>query len=377
LHYLHARSEEEELPWDHISSDISKRYYLKEWHRAIANRTTPDCLTESCSVCGACNYDSVRNVLFDRKRTETRLNIVDPPWEKPISLRESRNETPAALPFSDLDKPEFGSGSLDYIPADSDIDYPFQTPLKPVLIHDNEGQASTKIEFDRTNPLNRPQQSITNRIRIRYAKRGRFKFVGHLELSSILFRAMRRAGIPLAFSQGFSPKPRLIFGPPLQLGIESEWEYVDCFLIQPVTPSNIIEKLNSNLPEGFIFLEATEVPLKAKSLQELIEVQSYKAELNPWVEERKMSINPISFTDRVFIREKSKSSYVKNKKEDKKIRLSEALASFSIKGDSLEFELVTKNSIASLKPNEVIECLTKNDIEEFAISKIGVELNKE
>ncbi|MCB0335186.1 MAG: TIGR03960 family B12-binding radical SAM protein, partial [Bdellovibrionales bacterium] len=86
-HYLHERDVENPLPWDHISCDIPKRYFAKEWQRSIAARTTPDCLTKSCSVCGACDYDATRNVLFDRKRSESRLGILEPAWQAIIDKR--------------------------------------------------------------------------------------------------------------------------------------------------------------------------------------------------------------------------------------------------------------------------------------------------
>ena len=62
--YLRERTSDEALPWDHISCDIPKRYFLKEWERALSMRTTPDCLKYTCSTCGACDYDATRNVLF-------------------------------------------------------------------------------------------------------------------------------------------------------------------------------------------------------------------------------------------------------------------------------------------------------------------------
>src|SRR5690606_33558809 len=63
--------------------------------------------------------------------------------------------------------------------------------------------------------------------RLRYAKFGPARFASHLDLGRALGRALRRAGLPVAYSQGFHPLPKMAFGPPLPVGVESEAEFVD------------------------------------------------------------------------------------------------------------------------------------------------------
>ena len=72
--YLRERDANEALPWDHLSCGIPKSYFLREYQRAVRTKTTADCLTESCSVCGACNYDTRRNVLFPRDEAEAMFH---------------------------------------------------------------------------------------------------------------------------------------------------------------------------------------------------------------------------------------------------------------------------------------------------------------
>lgn len=382
LHYLHARPEDEALPWDHISSDISKKYFLKEWHRAIAARETPDCLTESCSVCGACNYDTHRNVLFDRKRTESRLNIINPPWEKTINNREAAKEAAEIqtnpLPLKDIPleelpeneaDPEFGSGSLDYIPAeDNVIDYPFQNPDKRVAIHENvEHPQVTKVNV--SNPLNREEKTTTHRLRVRYSKLGRFQYIGHLELSSLLFRTIRRLNVPLAFTRGFSPKPRMIFGPPLQLGIESEWEFVDLLMTDKIDAAKFISDMNQILPEGLKLMTAWEVPVKTKSLQEEVEGQEYEVRIT----EENQSIPHFPHAKEWSTRSLSK----KNKEgKEKTFLLKDTLNNLELTGNVLKFSLITKQNIASLKPLEVVEALTDQDPLSYSVRKVGVTMNQ-
>lgn len=384
LHYLHARGEEDALPWDHISSDISKRYFLKEWHRAIEARETPDCLTESCSVCGACNYDSVRNVLFDRKRTEGRLNIINPPWGKTIAARDADKEKiestkrteirPATTELEDLPEdsadPEFGSGSLDYMPVtQSGVDFPFQSPNKPVAIHENVEHlpiaSADDSKFKGNNPLGKAEKRATVKVRVKFSKTGRFQYVGHLELSSLLFRTLRRLNAPIAFSRGFSPKPRIIFGPPLQLGVESECELVDLLMISDIDPSKLVDDANKILPEGLRFISAEIIDLKAKSLQELVEEQTYRVEFHSVNNEA----NPL-----IDLGEWRAKQFTKKNKEgrERTFILGEMLSDLNVENGILKFSLITKQNIASLKPLEVVEALCPEDPLGFSVRKVSL-----
>jgi len=104
------------------------------------------------------------------------------------------------------------------------------------------------------------------RFRSRYAKSGRMVFLGHLDLTRVLIRAFRRARIPLAFSQGFHPLPRISFGPPLPVGYESEAEYLDFQFPGDMNPEEITLRMNQVLSPGVRFIETKEIPLKSPSI---------------------------------------------------------------------------------------------------------------
>jgi radical SAM family uncharacterized protein/radical SAM-linked protein len=97
--YLRERQIEETLPWDHLSCGITKEYFAKEYRRALRDKTTADCLTQSCSICGACNYDTHRNVLWPRTDTEEQFarsvqaesNVVDPQRQFRYRLQYSKS----------------------------------------------------------------------------------------------------------------------------------------------------------------------------------------------------------------------------------------------------------------------------------------------
>jgi radical SAM family uncharacterized protein/radical SAM-linked protein len=88
------------------------------------------------------------------------------------------------------------------------------------------------------------------KVQISYEKVGSARFFGHLELANILLRALRRAAIPVKFSEGFHPKPKVSFDDPLPTGTESEEEHLVLTVPQRVAPQTIMDGLNAQLPEG-------------------------------------------------------------------------------------------------------------------------------
>ena len=91
-----------------------------------------------------------------------------------------------------------------------------------------------------------------------FAKIDSGRFLGHLEMATAFQRAMRRAELPLAYSQGYHPTPRISFGDALPLGLESRVEEMEVVLRQPLTTSEICSRLNAELPPGLEVLEAEE-----------------------------------------------------------------------------------------------------------------------
>lgn len=111
--------------------------------------------------------------------------------------------------------------------------------------------------------------------RLRYAKRGPVRFVSHLDDIRIWERALRKAALPLAFTQGFTPRPRLRFGPALPTGFASAAEYVDIELTEPIPGGALSERVDDALPQGYSILAARSLPAKGESLQAAIVAAEY------------------------------------------------------------------------------------------------------
>jgi radical SAM-linked protein len=115
------------------------------------------------------------------------------------------------------------------------------------------------------------------RVRIRYAKRGRLRFSSHRDLARAFERALRRAVVPMAYSAGFSPHPRISYVGAAPTGAASEAEYLEIGLIEPVDLAELRAALDAALPAGFDVLEA--VPAGPGSLAERIEASRWRIEL--------------------------------------------------------------------------------------------------
>lgn len=96
----------------------------------------------------------------------------------------------------------------------------------------------------------------SSKVRLRFAKTGDLRLVSHRDLMRCLERTVRRAGLPVAYSQGFNPRPRIVFALALALGTEALREVVELELTEPLGPSEVLRRLSAFAPEGFEFTEA-------------------------------------------------------------------------------------------------------------------------
>ncbi|MDX2171037.1 MAG: TIGR03936 family radical SAM-associated protein, partial [Deltaproteobacteria bacterium] len=117
------------------------------------------------------------------------------------------------------------------------------------------------------------------RVRLTYAKRGRARFISHLEMIEVIDRACRRAHLPLAFSQGHRPAPKLRFSPGLPVGAESDCELLDIDLTAVVPAIEVAARFGAFLPEGLSVLDARAIDLRAPSPEHGLAGFGYRVDL--------------------------------------------------------------------------------------------------
>jgi radical SAM family uncharacterized protein len=122
------------------------------------------------------------------------------------------------------------------------------------------------------------EPDIRMRFRVRFAKLEPMRLASHLDITRCLQRGFRRAGLPVAFSKGFSPHLRMSFGPPLPLGMVGESEYFDVMFAK-TPPGDWLDRFNIYLPDGLRALDARLVDLRGPSLVSLAGAARYVAEV--------------------------------------------------------------------------------------------------
>jgi radical SAM-linked protein len=115
-------------------------------------------------------------------------------------------------------------------------------------------------------------------VRVRFAKRGKVRFISARDVARALERAFRIEQLPLAFTEGFSPRPKVSFGLALSVGHESDAEYLDVELTEPVDTDVLAEHLTPVLPEGMPATGAVRLVDRAPALQESITEVQYRVE---------------------------------------------------------------------------------------------------
>jgi len=114
-----------------------------------------------------------------------------------------------------------------------------------------------------------------HRLRVKFSRGEQLKFISHLDLMRLWERALRRAGIALAYSEGFSPHPRISLAAPLAVGVISHAEVMDIFLEQRLSPSDFLVKVRPQLPDGIEIIEVSVVPLQEPPLQARLHFAEY------------------------------------------------------------------------------------------------------
>jgi radical SAM family uncharacterized protein/radical SAM-linked protein len=210
--YSGPRETEQPLAWQHIDYGVSTKFLLTEREKAYRNSVTPDCRTGVCSVCGL----ECRNI---EKGEAEKIG-------KEIAEQKDKKD----------------------------------------IVDDGFGRGRKKM----------PQavSLAKTRFRVKYSKGPEVRFISHLDMTRVWLRVISRAGLPVAYSQGFSPHPKVSFGPPLPLGVTSRGEYLDIQLDRPVS-AETVSGLQNHLPRGITISSIRPIMSDARSITELAEAADY------------------------------------------------------------------------------------------------------
>ena len=214
------KPEEAPLPWDHIDKGITKHFLRKERENAYREINGADCKDGLCYSCGIQRKNGFAEY------AQCYQDIKPLPRDVPL-LTDNKNKSPEPL-YKDL-----------------------------VEVNDSE---------------------TVHHYRIHFIKEGFGKYLAHFDIVRAFERSCRRAQIKVVHSQGFNPRPRFSFGPPLRLGYSSEAEYVD-LQVYGISAPLLMERLNLHLPEGIRILNIIPISLSLPSLMASINAAEYQIEI--------------------------------------------------------------------------------------------------
>lgn len=183
------------------------------------------------------------------------------------------------------------------------------------------------------------------RLRIQFTKSGPAKYSGHLDLHKTWERMLRRAGLPLAYSQGFHPQPRLHLAAALPLGMTSECELADVWLNSAVEVEQVLAALRAAASPGIEVTNAVEVPASLPALQSQLQSADYVATLAEAVPGLDQKVAALLAAP-ALMREKRGKSY----------DLRPLVESLTLEGRALRMRLAARDG-ATGRPEEVLEAL--------------------
>ncbi len=214
--YMGSRHQDSILAWDHLQCGVSKDYLLKEYERALAEKVTKDCRYNACQSCGVCDTKVHSSHLFQEntERNEKVQNILN---------FEQRDQATHKANFDAYGK----------------LILPKKTKAAPPAIAD--ALKVKAVEY-----------------RVWHKRLELSAFLSQLELQAIIERTLRRAQLPMAFSQGFHPLPLISFGRALPVGVGSQAEWFAITLRENISAKKVAAGLDAHLPSGMQVLQVLE-----------------------------------------------------------------------------------------------------------------------
>jgi radical SAM-linked protein len=197
------------------------------------------------------------------------------------------------------------------------------------------------------------QQPPVQRLRLRYAKRGRLRFTSHRDFGRAFERAVRRAGIPVAYSSGYSPHPRISYAGASATGAASEAEYLEIGLRETCDPADVLHRLDSALPAGLDVLDVVQAT-PGTALADRLEAGCWRIELpGVAVTEAQSAVRSFLATDPIQVERMTKKG--RRSFDCRGAVVSLTAASKQVDGQLCAIlEMVVRHETPAVRPDDVL-----------------------
>jgi radical SAM family uncharacterized protein/radical SAM-linked protein len=209
------------LPWDHIDVGLADGFLAKEYRKSLKNRLSPPC---GKTIGSFIHYTNVEAAEADKRP------LVCYDCGVVCDLTDMRKER------------------IDFLAK-------MGAHRRLPIVEEEAATTPPRRPGKKHRPAARPTET-PRRYRFKFEKTGPTALLGHLDLIRALPRIMRRIDVPIAYSQGFHPKPDMTFSPALSLGVLSLSEYVDMKLLCDVDPASIVGEMTDAAGDGLVFTDA-------------------------------------------------------------------------------------------------------------------------
>jgi radical SAM-linked protein len=188
------------------------------------------------------------------------------------------------------------------------------------------------------------------RLRVRYAKRGRLRFTSHRDFSRAFERAVFRAGLPMAYSSGFNPHPRISYAGASPTGAASEAEYLELALAEVVEPAAALAALDEAMPDGLDMVEVVEAP--GTALSDLLQASQWRIVLPVPSDRAEAAVSTFLAADEVLVQRMTKKGL-----RDFDSRGAVLSLAATPEGDGAVLDLVLRHLEPAVRPDDVLSGL--------------------
>jgi len=193
------------------------------------------------------------------------------------------------------------------------------------------------------------------RYRINFTKEGEFACLSHLELQRTFIRALRRAGVPMAYSQGFNPQPRISFAAPLAVGIESNNEYLEVDLSASLKSDELKRALNCQLPPALAVQKVQPADPLAPALAAQVEAALYLVNFSSYALEFAAAVQSLAGATVLEVERPGKD-------RQKKVNIRPFIYNLclqNVSGEGKLFMFLATGNRGGARPSEIIDLLPR------------------
>lgn len=192
------------------------------------------------------------------------------------------------------------------------------------------------------------------KIRIKYAKTGVLRYIGHLDVMRYFQKALRRAGLDVAYSQGYSPHQLITFAAPLGLGVTSEGEYFDAEMNSVTTSADMVERLNATMADGMEIKDIVALKEGAKTAMAVVAGSDYLVDF------REGYVEPECFLQAVdaFYAQEHIEIIKVSKTKEALMDIKPFIYQMEVR-DNRIYMLLSTGSVDNIKPELVMEAMCK------------------